>query len=88
MSVSKDHKSKDGSVELTGKVVIRKFGEGSKSEHKAVYIETDKGDYVLRRVGGNPFHDPQLHQLEGKIITARGTIDNYVFFAREVEENR
>jgi hypothetical protein len=86
MSVNKNHKKKDNNIELTGKVVVRKFAKGSKSEHDAVYIESDKGDFVLRRVGGNPFHDPKLHELKGKNVTARGVIDNYVFFAKEVKE--
>lgn len=55
-----------------GKVVIKPFGTGSKSEHDAVYLATDAGDYVLRRAGGNPFRDPQLDALVGKEITCEG----------------
>lgn len=72
---------------LTGKVVIKKFGKGSKSEHKGVYIETDKGTFMLRRMGGNPFHDPVLLKLVGKTITATGTIDQYQFLATKLEED-
>ncbi len=75
-------------VELTGKVVKKTFGKGSKSDHEAVYIETEKGDYRLRRKGGNPFHDPVLQKLIGKEITATGIINEYNFIARQVKESR
>jgi len=86
MKAGKDTKKSDKEVELSGKVVIKKFGEGSKSEHEAVYFETGKESYVLRKIGGNPFNDTSLIKLKGKNITARGTINNYVFLAKEVRE--
>ena len=87
MKAGKDKNKSGKEVELSGKVVVKKFGEGSKSEHEAVYFETGAGSYVLRKIGGNPFNDPSLHKLEGKNITARGTINNYVFLAKEVRED-
>ena len=86
MSANKNAKKKKSSIALTGKVVTKKFGEGSKSEHDALYLETDQGSYVLRKMGGNPFQDNSFHGLEGKEVTATGTIDNYIFFATDVEE--
>lgn len=74
-------------IELTGKVLLKKFATGSKSEHEAIYFETDKGSFVLRREGGNPFNDPFLNKLEGKNITAKGVINKYVFLAKELKEN-
>jgi hypothetical protein len=58
--------------EFRGKVTRKPFGKGSKSEHLAVVLETDGGDLVLRRPGGNPIRDPELEQLVGKTISARG----------------
>ena len=81
MSANKENKI----VELTGKVVVKSFGAGSKSEHDAVYLETDTASYVLRKVGGNPFHDPSLQKLKGKTITAKGIISNYLFLVSEVK---
>jgi hypothetical protein len=72
---------------LSGKVVLKTFGEGSKSEHEAIYLETANGSYVLRRQGGNPFNDPVLFKLEGKNITARGILNKYVFLAKEIKES-
>jgi hypothetical protein len=37
-------------------------------------LETDGGTYRLRRVGGNPFSDPELDQLVGQDITVQGAI--------------
>ena len=87
MKADKDIKKKDKEVEISGKVVVKKFGEGSKSEHDAVYIETATDSYVIRKIGGNPFNNTSLFKLKGKNITARGTINNYVFLAREIRED-
>ena len=81
-----DNKNNNQETELSGKVVVKKFGEGSKSEHDAVYIETDGGSYVLKRMGGNPFNDPVLQNLIGKNITATGILDQYQFLAKELRE--
>lgn len=66
-------------TKLIGKVVIQKFGEGSKSEHDAVYLDTGKKRYKLKKKGGNPFHDDSLHDLVGKTIEAEGNITDYFF---------
>jgi hypothetical protein len=72
--------------ELTGKVVVKKFGTGSKSEHDAVCLETTEGTYVLKRLGGNPFNDPELNKLVGKQIKATGLLDQYQFLAKTLKE--
>ena len=77
---------KQSQVELNGKVVKKKFGEGSKSEHDAVYLETDSGSFVLRRKGGNPFNDPELKKLIGEKICATGIITDYSFIASDLKK--
>jgi hypothetical protein len=72
-------------MELKGKVVIKRFAKGSKSEHDAVYLETDQGNYVLRQAGANPFADPKLKKLVGKRISAEGTLKDYLFLAKVVK---
>lgn len=79
--------SADDGMKLKGKISVRNFGEGSKSEHAAVYLDTDQGSYVLRKKGANPFEDPGLLKLEGKEVTVEGTLDKYIFFADTIEEN-
>ena len=66
-------------MQLTGQVIKKPFGVGSKSEHMAVQIVTAEGEYVLRRRGGNPFRDEELEKLVGKTISAEGEIMNYTF---------
>ena len=63
--------------EFVGNVTKKPFGGGSKSEYDAVYLETEDKSYVLRRVGGNPFHDPELEKLVGKKIRCKGEASNY-----------
>lgn len=79
----RDHINRE--TELTGKIILKTFGEESKSKHEAVYLETANGSYVLRRQGENPFNDPFLFKFEGKRITARGVLNKYVFLAREIK---
>ena len=61
----------------SGSVVKRPFGVGTKSEHDAVFLVTKDKQYVLRRQGGNAFHDPALEQLIGKQIQCTGTVIGY-----------
>jgi hypothetical protein len=73
-------------VELQGKIVMKKFAEGSKSEHDAVFLETDDHTYQLRRLGANPFDDPELKAMVGKNIKATGQLNDQLFIAHEMNE--
>jgi hypothetical protein len=84
MKANKSDQADDRHVELTGKVVQKKFAKSSKSEHDAFYLETDSGDYHLRRIGGNPFSDPKLKELLGKKISARGLLNNSLFLIESI----
>lgn len=64
---------------LTGKVEIDTFAKSSKSEHKAIYLNTGKERYRLRMKGGNPFFDESLHKLVGKTIVVEGFESGKVF---------
>ena len=66
-------------MELTGKVILKDFGKNSKSEHQAVYLDTGKEKYRLKKRGGNPFYDESLHKLVGKSIKAEGILTDYFF---------
>jgi hypothetical protein len=68
-------------TQYVGKVTSGPFGTGSKSEHRAVYIDTEQGRYVLRREKGNPFFDPKLEALIGKTIRCEGELEDYVLLA-------
>jgi len=64
-------------MQFHGKVVKRPFAVGSKSEREAVLLVTPAGDYVLRRLGGNAFQDPELEALVGQTISAEGELHGY-----------
>ncbi len=67
-------------MQKQGKVIVRRVSRGSKSERDAVCLVTSDGEMVLRRKGGNPFHDPTLLELEGKTIRATGFEKGQTFF--------
>lgn len=74
-------------MKVRGKVVRRRFGAGSKSDHVGVVLETDDGaSYLLRRRGGNPFEDVGLEALVGKRIEGSGTKQGYSFYVSKWRE--
>lgn len=73
-------------VTLGGRVILKKFGQGSKSEYDAVCLETEHETFVLRRVGGNAFYDEILRSLVGKNITTLGTVNKPYFMMTSFEE--
>jgi len=73
-------------MKLQGLVVEGVYGEGSKSEHTAVYLDTGAKKYRLKRRGGNPFFDQTLRDLIGKTILAEGNLTDHFFeFTTEPE---
>jgi hypothetical protein len=59
-------------VTCEGRIERKRVAEGSKSERDAIVLVTPSRELVLRRMGGNPFSDPDLEQLVGKTIRAEG----------------
>lgn len=57
---------------LRGKVSRGQYGTGSKSEHTAVFIDTEQGRYLLRRKGGSAFVDDSLSQYIGAVVECDG----------------
>ena len=86
MKADKKGDNKADLVELRGKIVKKKFAAGSKSEHNAFFLETDKTSYHLRRLGGNPFADAKLKELLGQRIIAKGIITGSLFIAHSIEK--
>ena len=74
---------------FVGTVTKKRFAAGSKSDHMAVWLETkDRGQFVLRRLGGNPFADPELEKLVGKEIACKGKISGYTLIISDYNESR
>lgn len=69
---------------ITGSVVHARVAPGSKSDHIAVVLRTPRGaEYVLRRMGGNAFHDDVLEKLVGSNITASGFVADNTFIVND-----
>lgn len=66
-------------MKLKGKVIVKPFGKGSKSEHDAIWFKTDSGEYLLRELGANPFNNEKLQALVGKELTLEGIIEDNKF---------
>jgi hypothetical protein len=74
-------------MKVRGKVVRKPIAQGSKSEREAVVLVTSEGaEYVLRRLGGNPFRDPELDALVGKAIEVEGNLHGYTFIFERCSE--
>jgi len=72
---------------FSGSVVKRAFGTGTKSEHAAVMLVTKDAEYILRRQGGNAFHDPALEKLVGKKVQITGTVTGYTLLVTDCAVN-
>ena len=59
---------------LEGRVIHKRINVGSKSEHEAVVLVSPDGEFKLRRQGGHPFDDPDVHALVGTRIRAQGFV--------------
>jgi hypothetical protein len=66
-----------------GTVVRKKIWKGSKSEHHALVLHCNTGDFKLRRKGGNAFSDPILDELENKTIECSGIVRDRVLIIEE-----
>jgi hypothetical protein len=72
-------------MEIRGTLIRKTFSAGSKSEHEAIYIQTSKGEYVLRLKGSNPFENKELQALVGKEVLADGELTDYLFMAKTIK---
>ena len=85
MKADRNSDGKEGLTVLTGNVIQKKFAEGSKSEHTAIYLQTETMSYQLRRLGANAFADPKLKGLVGKKVKAKGLLNDTLFIAHSIE---
>lgn len=70
---------------LRGRVTRGLYAQGSKSEREAVFLETDKGRYVLRRKTGPVFGDAELEQYVGREVVCDGFLVATTFLAERIE---
>lgn len=70
---------------VTGRVSRGPFGTGSKSEHDAVWIDTEGGRFVLRRKGGPAMGDRALERYVGCTVRCDGTLLAHTLVADAIE---
>ena len=75
-------------VGLGGDVVRAPFGAGSKSERQAIWLETARGRFVLRRKDGPAFGDKALEKYVGKRVSCDGFIVDYTLLAERIEVSK
>jgi len=75
-------------MQFSGRVIKKRFARGSKSERDAVWLVTDQGEFVLRRAGGNPFHDPELDKLVGRRVRCEGNLVDYLLIVSKCGEEQ
>jgi hypothetical protein len=73
--------------EFRGLVSRHTVAEGSKSERDAVVLVTEGGELTLRRMGGNPFADPELDALVGRRLRFTGTVRGTTLIVRDWRED-
>lgn len=70
-----------------GNVVRKRIAAGSKSDRFAVVMisDADSREYVLRRLGGNPFRDPELEGLVGHRLRCEGDLSGQTLIVRHYQ---
>ena len=70
-----------------GSVIRKRVAAGSKSERSAVVMinDADSREYVLRRLGGNPFRDPELDELVGHHLHCEGDLSGQILIVKRYE---
>ena len=71
---------------LHGRVTKDVYGKGSKSERKAIFIETaDARRYILRRKSGPAFGGTELTQYIGHNVECDGFLVGMTLMAERIE---
>ena len=66
-------------MHFRGLVLERTVAPGSKSERSGFVLQSDKGEFVLRRQGSNPFEpDSEFGDLVGHEIDVEGKVLDYL----------
>ena len=71
--------------QLRGQVTRGEYGAGSKSERTAVFIDTGRGRYLLRRKGGPAFADAALDRYIGQTVECDGFLLDTTLLAERIE---
>ncbi len=69
---------------MSGRVTRGIYGKGTKSEREAVFLETEKGRFVLRRKSGPAFADAALDRLVGHSVECDGFLVGTTLLAENI----
>jgi hypothetical protein len=70
---------------LRGRVAVGQYGKGSKSERMAVFIDTERGRYLLRRKGGSTFAVDELSGFAGALVECDGFLLETTLLAERIQ---
>ncbi|MCB1488372.1 MAG: hypothetical protein KDJ88_13070 [Bauldia sp.] len=70
--------------ELHGTVRRGIYGEGTKSEREAVFVDTGRDSFLLRRRGGPAYGDKALDRYVGRTITCSGFLLGTTLLAEKI----
>ena len=70
---------------LRGRVTQGDYAGGSKSERQAVFLDSPRGRYVLRRKGGPAFADAQLEPYVGHTVECDGFLTGTTLLAERID---
>ena len=71
-------------MHFSGRVSRGRVAEGSKSEREAIVVTGPGGQFILRRRGGNAFHDPELEHLVDRDVEGEGALVGQTLIATEL----
>ena len=71
--------------ELRGRVTRGIYGKGTKSERRAVFVETSRECYLLRRKLGPAFGDTELDRYVGRTVACSGFLLGSTLLAETIE---
>ena len=72
--------------ELRGRVTRGIYGKGTKSEREAVFVDTGKDRYLLRRKSGPAYGDKQLDRYVGHLVSCSGFLLGTTLLADAIQE--
>lgn len=71
-------------MRTSGLVVEEAVSPGSKSARRAILLRTKRRDYVLRRLGANPFEPGDLRTFVGARVRVEGTLAGTTLLATSI----
>ena len=70
---------------LQGRVTQGPYAKGSKSERQAVFLETERGRFILRRKGGPAYSDARLKRFVGHTVECDGFFVGTTLLAERIK---